>query len=429
MKLTRTFAAVFLLPLSASALTEFDTFKARWGQINTIAGNGLRDDCNDWIPASHEGRVGTATDLSRPHMAAADTQGNVYIADKEAYAIRKVDAAGVITTVAGNGGFGVPVEGGQAAQQPLWAPNGLFVMADGSFYFLTVNDNCELDQVLPGGKIHKVTPAGVLTTVVDDATLAVGRGLYVSADESTITYCSGAEVRQWTQAGGISTMATGFVQLGNLDREAGGTFLVTDRFGYCVWRVAADGTKTVVAGNGTTSGGGHGFDATATGLNEVRGVVVLESGGYLVCTHRDSQVWMVDTTGKIWLFIDGDRNDSTHFGDGQPVNTPGQKISEPRAVTFAPNGDLLITENDNGYVRRVTDISRGPVMQSIEQQPGGGISFTWQSHREGSYRIDSSADGRAWSPLDAVAGGNGISTSYLHADPPAGTLLYRVVVD
>lgn len=49
-----------------------------------------------WRQARGFGRAGVS-------MAMADGAGNVYIADKEAHAIRKVDGAGRITTVAGTG--------------------------------------------------------------------------------------------------------------------------------------------------------------------------------------------------------------------------------------------------------------------------------------------------------------------------------------
>ena len=71
-----------------------------------------------------------------------------------------------------------------------------------------------------------------------------------------------------------------------------------------------------------------------------------------MCTHKGGQVWYVDTDGLIHLFVDGD-TDHTHAGDGASYAAPGPKLSEPRAVTMAPSGDVLITENDYGYVRRV----------------------------------------------------------------------------
>ena len=57
------------------------------------------------------------------------------------------------------------------------------------------------------------------------------------------------------------------------------------------------------------------------------------------------------------MLIPGDRNDNTHAGDGLPLTTPGDKISEPRAVVLGPNRDLIVTENDRGFVRHVPRVA------------------------------------------------------------------------
>jgi hypothetical protein len=54
--------------LLAQSSAEFDSVAARYGQINTIAGNVLTDTCNDWLP-NNEGGPATGADLSRPHVA------------------------------------------------------------------------------------------------------------------------------------------------------------------------------------------------------------------------------------------------------------------------------------------------------------------------------------------------------------------------
>ena len=62
----------------------------------------------------------------------------------------------------------------------------------------------------------------------------------------------------------------------------------------------------------------------------------------------------MDTAGIIHRFIAGRPNGNVNAGDGQhPPITAYQCFSEPRAVSLAPNGDLLICTNDTGYVRRV----------------------------------------------------------------------------
>ena len=170
-------------------------------------------------------------------------------------------------------------------------------------------------------------------------------------DETLAYYCAGTILKKWTPAGGITTLASGFIDLANLVVDPKGQLVVTDRGSNLVYRVAASGTRTIIAGNGTISGGGDGFSALQTGLYGVRGVWFLPTGGYLLATHEGSQVWYVDAAGLIHLFVNGRAN--FHFGDGSFFFTAGLSISEPRSVTLDYDGNLLITENDYGYVRKI----------------------------------------------------------------------------
>jgi hypothetical protein len=160
-------------------------------------------------------------------------------------------------------------------------------------------------------------------------------------------------VKRWTAAEGVTDFATGFASLGNLIMTPSGDVIVTDRSGHRVSRLDNAGEPTVIAGNGLASGGGDGQLATQTALNEVRGVWMSPNGGLFVATHRGSQVWYIDTAGYIHLFLNGNRN-GAHTGDGTWFYNPSEaRVSECRAVTMDYDGNLLVTENDIGYVRKV----------------------------------------------------------------------------
>ncbi len=192
--------------------TEFQRVLSSFGQINTIAGNGAGDNCNDWNSATMEGGQATSADLSRPHMAQADAAGNVYIADKEGHAIRLVKPDGTIHTIAGSGARGNGGEG-VATSIALREPNGLYTFPDGTTYILETDDECDVG---PHRRRQDPPPRHRRDAHHGHRRPRASRrpGLWVSPDESLIYYCSGKTVKKWTASGGIETFASGFGLLG-----------------------------------------------------------------------------------------------------------------------------------------------------------------------------------------------------------------------
>src|SRR5262249_38234355 len=90
------------------------------GIITTVAGNGTEDFGGDGGPADKAA-------LSGPNGVAVDAMGNLLIADSGNNRVRKVNSAGVITTVAGNGQAQYSGDGGPALSAALQSPVGLSV--------------------------------------------------------------------------------------------------------------------------------------------------------------------------------------------------------------------------------------------------------------------------------------------------------------
>jgi sugar lactone lactonase YvrE len=98
------------------------------GMITTFAGTGRQGYSGDLGPA-------TSADLSFPYGVAVDRQDNVYIADGDNAAVRKVDAAGTINTIAGGIPGGASTgDGGPAIGASLVAPRGLALSPGGALY-------------------------------------------------------------------------------------------------------------------------------------------------------------------------------------------------------------------------------------------------------------------------------------------------------
>jgi len=133
------------------------------GMISLVAGGrttpvGIGDD-------------GPATEaiLRSPSKIVIDAAGNLFIADDGHDCVRKVDAAGIITTFAGScGSPGYAGDGGPATQALLNAPTGVDVDPWGNLYIAERGNRV----------VRRVSPDGTITTVA-------GNGIRGSTDHPT----------------------------------------------------------------------------------------------------------------------------------------------------------------------------------------------------------------------------------------------------
>ena len=99
------------------------------GKINSFAGKG-----GIWTGYSGDGGPATAAELDEVCGITGDAAGNIYFADRGNHRVRKVDAAGIITTFAGNGTSGYSGDGGDKTSAQLDRPQGLGSDAAGNIY-------------------------------------------------------------------------------------------------------------------------------------------------------------------------------------------------------------------------------------------------------------------------------------------------------
>ena len=120
------------------------------GIITTIGGNGTMGFSGDGGPA-------TAASINAPEGIAFDSIGNLYFGDYSNHRVRKIDTAGVISTVVGNGTIGYTGDGGPATAAGF---AGVWGLCFDKF------DNLYLAD-LPNLRVRKVTMStGIITTVV-----------------------------------------------------------------------------------------------------------------------------------------------------------------------------------------------------------------------------------------------------------------------
>jgi len=116
------------------------------GIVRTIAGTGEAGFAGDNGPA-------TAARLNLPQCAAVDRQGNVFICDTNNHRVRRINAAGIITTVVGDGRSAFSGDGGPATAAGVPSPRKVVVDESGNLYIASSN------------RIRRVTARGIITTV------------------------------------------------------------------------------------------------------------------------------------------------------------------------------------------------------------------------------------------------------------------------
>jgi SMP-30/Gluconolactonase/LRE-like region len=224
------------------------------GTLTTVAGTGKEGFSGDNGPA-------TAARLSTPTGLALDPAGNLYVAEYSNGRIRRVSPDGTIITVAGGGKPADRVgDGGPATAASLEGPSGLTIDITGSL----------LIAERPVGRVRKVTPDGVITTVAGART----GGSPVDGGPAT----AGQLKRPYDVAVDIA-----------------GNLFITESFSHRVRKVDPEGIITTVAGTGEIGFSGAGGPATAARLNDPSGVAVDAAGNLFITTveNPDEHVLMV----------------------------------------------------------------------------------------------------------------------------------------
>jgi sugar lactone lactonase YvrE len=223
------------------------------GIITTVAGNGLEGFSGDGVPA-------TATGLNRPKGVAIGPDGMLYIADSLNNRVRRVDAQGIITTIAGTGQAGAEGDGGFATQAQLDRPRTLAFDIGGNLYVLE-------DE---GNRVRRIDARGLIVTV------------------------AGTGSPGFDGDGGPAVFAR-LNHPGGLAADRLGNLYIADSDNNRIRRVDPTGIITTVAGTGEAGFGGDGGPATSARLDNPRGLVVLDREAVVDGDGATSALLVVDT--------------------------------------------------------------------------------------------------------------------------------------
>jgi DNA-binding beta-propeller fold protein YncE len=226
------------------------------GTITTIAGDGIPQFTGDGGPAAR-------ASLQYPTGVAVDRDGNVLIADAENHRIRRIDAEGTITTVAGIGGAGYAGDGGPATKAMLHRPTGVAVTRRGELLIADEYNH----------RIRRVGPNGRISTVAGTGLSAFG-GDGGPATAAFLSYPTEVLV----------------------DGEQ--NLLIADSSNHRVRCVDRDGVITTIAGGGSQAPS-DGLPATSVSLSGApTGMAFDGDGSVLVCEEYGHRVWRLTPTAS-----------------------------------------------------------------------------------------------------------------------------------
>ncbi|MGI8785708.1 MAG: IPT/TIG domain-containing protein [Acidobacteriota bacterium] len=284
------------------------------GIITTVAGEATAPQ------GIGDGGPGLAASLSGPRGIAVGKQGDLYIADTWNHLIRRIDAkTGVITTIAGTGDQGFSGDGGSALAAQLSAPNAVTVDKDGNLLVVDIGNN----------RIRKIDlTSGIIRTVAGGGQPFFGIGDGLQATAALLN-------------DPVSVVV-----------DAAGNLFIADASHGLVRRVDPAGIITTVAGGGQEYD--DNFPANQTRLLPAD-VVVDSAGNLFVVDFNRGAVRRIDAVTRIVTRVAGGEDPADRLGDNGPAVVA--RVSYPRSIALDGAGNLFIADTDIHRIRVV----KGPL--------------------------------------------------------------------
>lgn len=312
------------------------------GTVSVFAGLGYGGYSNDGKKAN-TALIGGVTGL------AIDSKGNIYLADAVGSRIRKVNATGIISTVAGNGTkcdkAGKCGDGGPAGKANLNLPESVALDGAGNIYIADMTDN-RIRVVNTGTTTITIAgvsiPAGFINTVA-------GNSLPCSNSQGPPPTCGD---------GGAAHLAQLTMPFGVAVDQTTGNFYIADTKDQEIRLVTAStGVISTFAGNGLAcfnqhSGCGDGGPPASAQLWAPKGVFTDAAGDVYIADTSSNRIRSVVKGSNVITTLVDSTGGTGFAGDGGAATAA--LTNGPVGIFADALGNLLVSDTGNQRLRQVT---------------------------------------------------------------------------
>ncbi|HEY4301424.1 MAG TPA: hypothetical protein VGM73_11145 [Candidatus Didemnitutus sp.] len=274
------------------------------GVVSTFAGEV-------GVPGAADG-TGTSATFSSPQGMAIDSSGNIYVADYSAAIIRKITNVGVVTTLAGYAGI-VGSASGTGNTATFNGPRAVAVDRSGNIFVADALNNI----------IRKVTSSGVVTTFSG----VVGTGGSVDGPATTATF---------NYPGGIAV-------------DASGTVYVADTYNQTIRKIASDGSTSVLAGQIGKTGHDDGTGTAAT-FDLPSGLTIDGNGNLYVSEQGNNGIRKVTPAGVVTSLA----GSATYVSGRADGTGTAALFNAPAGLAVDSSGNVFVADYRNSLIRKVS---------------------------------------------------------------------------
>jgi hypothetical protein len=312
--------------------------------------------------------------LILPSAIVFDTTGNLYIAETANHSIRKVDALGRISTIAGTGTQGFSGDAGPATSATLDSPQGLAIDLANNLYIADTHNHRIRKLNLTTGII--TTIAGATPGFSGDQALATSAQLNLptalaldSANNLYLADTGNHRIRRIDAASGIITTIAGTGTQGfsgdsgpaaaaaidsptGLAVDPASNLYLADTHNHRIRRIdAATGIISTIAGTGAPGFSGDASAATAATLALPHGITLDSAGNLYLADTENHRIRRIDATTGIITTVAGTGTQGFSGDTGPAI---AASLDTPRNTTASPSGLLTLADTANQRIRQLT---------------------------------------------------------------------------